>query len=217
MTDSTLDPNEVLLAATWRLDEANALAIATTEDLATASDLFNEARGVRDAYERTRVAEKEPYLEGGRQVDARWKPILSTLDAAADAIAKKIGAFKREAERRAQEEQARLRAEQEKERLRLEKQAERAEAKGLPDTAGALIRAAETMQPAIVQSAMPNRVGGLSLAENWTFEIEDESKLPREYMMPDVTAIRRTVKALKGKAAIPGVRAYKEDSIRRGR
>lgn len=205
------------MAATMRLQEANALVIATTEDLDTASELFNATKNARDAHERTRVTEKEPYLEGGRQVDARWKPILTTFDSAADAIANKIRSFKRAAEQRAQEEQRRLREQQERERQKLAKQAERAEAKGLTDTADALIREAETMQPAIVQSAMPNRVSGLGLAENWTFVIEDETKLPREYLIPDQQAIRRTVKAMKGRTNIPGVRAYNEDSIRRGR
>lgn len=216
MTTPTFqDTNHLQMAANARLKEAEALSILSAEDLDAASGMFNATKGDRDGYERERVAEKEPHLEAGRQVDAKWKPILTTLDSAASIVASKIRTFRAEAQLRAEEEQRRLRAEQEKERLRLAKQAEKAEARGLPETADALIREAETMQPAIVQSAMPKRVEGLGFAENWTFEIEDESKLPREYLVPDRVAIGKTVKALKGRTAIAGVRAFNQDSIRR--
>lgn len=217
MTSPTLDTNEILVFATTRLNEANRLVILTPEDLDAASDLFNAAKDERDAHERSRVAEKEPHLEAGRQVDAKWKPILATLDSAASIITGKIRAFRAEMERRAAEEQKRLREEQEKERLRLAKQAEKAEARGLHQTADALIREAETIQPAIVAPSVPRHVPGLQTAERWDFVIEDEAKLPRNYLVPDMQAIRKTVQAMKGRAEIPGVRVFRDDQIRRGR
>jgi len=211
------DTNELLALATTRLKEATSLTIETAEDLDIASELFNATKNARDAHERARVAEKEPHLQAGREVDARWKPILTTFDSAADAIANKIRTFKRAAEQRAQEEQRRLREQQEKERQRLARAAEKAEAKGLPETADALIREAETMQPAIVQSAMPSRVAGIQTVEQWGFEVEDAAKLPRNYLLPDQQAIRRTVQALKGRTEIPGVRVFRTDQIKRSR
>lgn len=205
------------MAAGIRLQEANALTVETAEDLEAASELFNTVKNERDAHERSRVTEKEPHLEAGRQVDARWKPILTTLDSAAAAITSKINVFKREAQRRAEEEQRRLREQQEKERQRLARQAEKAEARGLHDTADALIREAETMQPAIVAPAVPRHVPGLQSVESWDFVVEDPEKLPRNYLVPDMQAIRRTVKAMKGRTEISGVRVFREDQIRRGR
>lgn len=209
--------SDLLISTLARLQEANALRISTTEDLEAAAELFSDLKRERDDHERARVAEKEPHLEAGRAVDARWKPVLTTLDSAAAAIASKIKAFKAEMDRKAEEEQRRLRAQQERERARLAKQAEKAEARGLTETADALIREAETMQPAIVTSAMPPRTAGLQLADNWTFVVEDEGLLPREYLVPDLVAIRRTVKALKGRTAIPGVRVFNEATVKRGR
>lgn len=217
MTSPAVDTNEALLGATVRLREATELLITTAEDLDTASSLFNDTKRERDAHERARVAEKEPHLQAGRDVDARWKPVLTTLDSAADAIVGKIRRFRDEANRRAAEEQRRLREQQEKERLRLARQAEKAEARGLPETADALIREAETMQPAIVPSAAPARVAGIQTVEQWDFEIEDAAKLPRNYLVPDQQAIRRTVQAMKGRAEIPGVRVFRNDQIKRGR
>lgn len=213
----TRDTNEVLMLAGRRLKEATELDIQTAEDLPTASQLFNEIRNERDRYERERKDEKEPHLAAGRAVDERWKPILDTHDTASSIVNSKISIFRRQAEKRAAEEQARLRAQQEKERMRLAKQAERAEAKGLTETADALIHEAETMQPAIVAPSVPRHVPGLVEADNWTFEIVNAALIPREYLMLDMVAIRKTVKALKDRTAIPGIRAYNEPTNRRGR
>ena len=217
MTPITTDTNEPLLLALQRLQEANALTIQSAEDMEVASELFNAAKAERDEYERSRVGEKEPHLEAGRQVDAKWKPILTTLDSATAAISAKIGTFRREAQRRAEEEQRRLREQQEKERQRLEKQAARAEAKGLTDTADALIREAETMQPAIVQPALPKHVPGIQTVERWDFVVERPDDVPRELCKPDEQAIRKVVQAMKGRASIAGVRVFRDDQIRRGR
>lgn len=217
LTPTDIDTNELLVEATMRLQRATALTVSTAEDLDAASELFNELKSTRDSHERARVLEKEPHLEAGRQVDARWKPILTTLDSAAATITAKINTFKREAQRRADEEQRRLREQQERERQRLAKQAEKAEAKGLTHTADALMREAETIQPAIVAPAVPRHIPGIQQVEKWDFVIEDPGQLPRQYLIPDQTAIRRTVQALKGRTEIPGVRVYRDDQIRRGR
>jgi len=46
------------------------------------------------------------------------------------------------------------------------------------------------------------------------FEIVDETKIPREYLMPDEQKIRRIVNAAHGKIEIPGVRIWVEKQSR---
>jgi hypothetical protein len=212
----TRDTNEVLMLAGRRLKEATELDIQTAEDLPTASQLFNEIRNERDRYERTRKDEKEPHLAAGRAVDERWKPILDTHDTASSIVNSKISIFRRHAEQRAAEEQRRLREQQERERQRLAKAAAKAEARGLPDTADALIREAETMQPAIVTPAVPRRIPGLVQADNWQFEV-DAAKLPLAFMKPDLVEIGKIVRAMKDRTNIPGVRVWNEPINKRGR
>jgi hypothetical protein len=212
----TRDTNEVLMLAGRRLKEATELDIQTAEDLPTASQLFNEIRNERDRYERERKDEKEPHLAAGRAVDERWKPILDTHDTASSIVNSKISIFRRHAEQRAAEEQRRLREQQERERQRLAKAAAKAEARGLPDTADALIREAETMQPAIVTPAVPRRIPGLVQADNWQFEV-DAAKLPLAFMKPDLVEIGKIVRAMKDRTNIPGVRVWNEPINKRGR
>jgi hypothetical protein len=49
-------------------------------------ELLGQVREARRDAEVKRVAEKEPHLEAGRQVDAAWKPVTSRCDAAAEFI-----------------------------------------------------------------------------------------------------------------------------------
>lgn len=66
--------------------------------------------------------------------------------------------------------------------------------------------------PIVLQKDVP-KVVGVSSRKNWTFRITDESLLPREYLMPNESAIRQVVKALKDKTNIAGVEVYADDSV----
>lgn len=50
--------------------------------------------------------------------------------------------------------------------------------------------------------------GAAHIQKVWTFEIEDEAQVPREYLMVNEKAIREAVKA--GVREIPGVKVYQE-------
>lgn len=57
------------------------------------------------------------------------------------------------------------------------------------------------------------KTDGLTLRENWTFEIVDASQIPREYLVPDLVKIRKVVMALKEKTNIPGVRVFNQPIV----
>lgn len=54
---------------------------------------------------------------------------------------------------------------------------------------------------------------GLTLRENWTFEIVDESQIPREYLIPDPVKIRKVVQVMKEKTNIPGIRVFNQPIV----
>ena len=58
---------------------------------------------------------------------------------------------------------------------------------------------------------------GLTLRENWTFEITDESLIPREYLCPDSVKIRKVVQVMKGKTNIPGIRVFNNPIVMKTR
>lgn len=56
-------------------------------------------------------------------------------------------------------------------------------------------------------------VKGITVSDDWAFEIEDASKIPQEYLVPDLKKIGKVVKALGDMANIPGVVVRKTAKI----
>jgi len=121
-------------------------------------------------------------------------------------------------EKRREAERVRLAAEDEARRL-AEKavgKAEKLEAGGNGGKAAKVIDEAHDKVEAILAAApeIPDEAdtAGLVIREDWKFSIIDAALIPREYLIPDEKKIGRIVRALKGDANIPGVRAYSEKS-----
>jgi len=91
---------------------------------------------------------------------------------------------------------------------KLENKAEATESKAQEKVATV---AAQIVAP-IAQRSAP-AVSGLSKRKGWGFEIQDESKIPREYLSVDETKIRRVVNALGPQANIPGVRVFPDTTF----
>lgn len=107
-------------------------------------------------------------------------------------------------------EQRRLEAEAERQRNEAEEYvrlAADAESNGDSDTASAAVFEAVMAKAEV--TAMP-KVAGTSMRETWEAVVFDESKVPREYLMVNLSALNAVAKATKGKAAIPGVKFEKK-------
>lgn len=77
----------------------------------------------------------------------------------------------------------------------------------------ALQMAAATMPLAPVVDLPRAEASGTSLREVWKFSVIDPALVPREYLIVDEKAIGAVVRALKGRASIPGVRVYSEKTM----
>jgi hypothetical protein len=117
-------------------------------------------------------------------------------------------------EKRREAERARLAAEDEARRL-AEKTVEKVrdlEANGEEGKAARMVERVHDQVNKIIEAApeIPDEAAtaGLVIREDWKFSIVDASLIPREYLVPDEKKIGRIVRALKGDANIPGVRAY---------
>jgi hypothetical protein len=67
--------------------------------------------------------------------------------------------------------------------------------------------------PFIPESPEKLKVSGVMNRTNWKFEIQDASRIPREFMKPDEVKIGQHVRKEKNKAYIPGVRVFPEKSF----
>lgn len=109
------DPVEAALAELQGEEElAKELLAKPIEDQAAADKAGTWARRIGDIgskAEKSRVAEKEPHLEAGRAVDAKWKPVVEGSKALAAKLKAHITPFL-QAQKRAEEERARKAAEE---------------------------------------------------------------------------------------------------------
>ena len=67
--------------------------------------------------------------------------------------------------------------------------------------------------PVSYASTVP-KVKGVSHVPNWTFEITDETKIPRKYLLVNEAALRSEAKTLQGLASVEGVRFYDAGMVR---
>lgn len=72
------------------------------------------------------------------------------------------------------------------------------------------------LEPSAIPSVDTRKVSGAiaSATKVWKFEIENPTKVPREFCTPDVIKIREYVRANKAAAAIPGVRTWEELEVK---
>lgn len=113
-----------------------------------------------------------------------------------------------EATKKANDEAAMKHIEEMRERLRLQAEENRRIAE--EETTLAIEEAAKAesaMAPAPVVPEAP-KTQGLSMRDNWCFEVVDPAAVPRQYMMPDEIKIGKVVRALKGQIDILGVRIF---------
>lgn len=166
------------------------------------------------------------------QAEAACKKMMIAYQDEQDRIRKEAERQAAEAARKERErlerEAAKLEEKARQERAKAEAKAAELEAAGNAERAEAMRRAAEEKEQArqedaaALQSAAASmplapvveipraEAAGTSTREVWRFAIENAALLPREYLVADEQAIGAVVRALKGRASIPGVRVYSD-------
>ena len=198
-------------------DHARTLKIITALDYERAGEFLLTVKDLRKEIQQTfdpivakiweshkaAVAERKRHEEPLIQAEGIVKPLMRQWDNEQERIRK-------ERERLLQEE-ARKREE-----TRILAEAMFAEAAGNKEEAQAIIEEEVYIPPVILPRATP-KVVGISTKVNWKFRITDVSKIPREYMIPDLTGIGMIVRGLKENFNVPGIEAYPETGIAAGR
>lgn len=222
------------------LAQARQYTIINTEGLEEASAERARIKQRYNEIEELRKTLKAPILAAAKNVDDQFRGPLAELTTAIQEIDGAIKKYSAEQERIRREEEARLREEARKEQERLAAEARLAEARAEQlrlaaeekRREGELAEAARMESRAEAQEAKADtaeaqarmvptpyvppantKVAGVTTRENWSFRITDASKLPREYLVPNETAIRNVVRGLKGSTNIPGVEVFRDDIV----
>ena len=162
------------------IDVIDGFQIENAEHAELAKEVLSELKEKLDLVEETRTGITKPLLEAKRKVDALFKPVTTSLKSSLDTMRGRLGKYT---------------AQQREEAQRLLAQASQSE----PEEAAALVAASNR-----AKAEAP------SVREVWRFEIEDVSKLPSQFLIPDEKAIGAVVRSQKGNAKIPGVKVFVE-------
>jgi len=197
------DANEAVIAL---YQEAIALevravkiVIATDEDVKSVTNDLSVIAGLKKAIEEKRKEYTQPINDHLKAVNEAFKNFTEPLNVADKSIRYKVLEYRHEQER--------IRQEQERiNQLRIE--AARAEM----ELKGELTESVELVEE---RPEQPQHywaeAGELGTVTIWKFEVIDFSLLPDQYKLPDMVKIRKVITA---GATIPGVKAWKEETLR---
>ena len=188
---------EHLAQAQTVTDESIALAaqceqvvIQNEAQYTEAADILMEIKTRAKAVEVTRTNITKPLLAAKREIDKLFKAPAQHFKKAETGIKMGMLTYKREMEEKAR---------------RLEE-----EARALAQKENATVtEVREALIQATTETEAP-KVSGIVTRKVMRFQIEDESKLPREFLKPDEAKIKAAVKA---GIAVSGVHVWQEEEI----
>lgn len=178
--------------ATKALNAATELTIASQEDMVKATDLLSKIKTVGKMIKERKEQITKPLNEALSSARDLFRPIEDDTSSAEKVIKTKMLTWQNAEEARARKEEERIAA-------RVEKGTMRA------DTA------AEKMQNIVAApTAVQGKVGAVKTMTIKKYRVTDETKLPREFLMPNMPAI---TEALKAGTVVPGAEMYEEKVI----
>jgi len=183
--------------------QATAITISTTAQMEDASTFLTDVAAARKAIETRRQEWVKPLNDSVREINARFKHMLDPLDQAVSIVKDKMLAYQREAQRQAQEEQERLQCEADAARTKL--------LEAMPE--GQVLPGPWEVPTVIPIAPRKTRVdqGTVYTVQEWTYEVVNESEVPKEYWMLDRVKLARVVRA--GIRNILGIRVFQRESI----
>jgi hypothetical protein len=173
--------------------KANELVISSPEDMVVASDLLNDLKKVETAIVERKTAITRPLMTALASARDLFKPLETGYASAKTTIKSKMLSY-------AEAEEARIT----KEAARVEKRV--AGGTMRPDTAMRKIEEAGE-----VKKTFDGTSSKTSIRIVTKVRIVDESQIPREYLVPDMTKITNAI--LRDKQVISGIETYAEKSI----
>lgn len=208
-----------LVAGSRRMPES----VEDDETAGKVGDFIKQVNAARKSLEDARKADKQPYLDGGKAVDALFKPHVEGLDGVKAQAQQLLTAYQRrvaEAERQRREEEAR-RAREEAERKAAEAQTaaddEAARRAAEEARAQADQTAQEAASPAPAPSAKSAHGTSVSTRKIWTFGDLDPAQIDLEALRPYLppAAIEQALRAFikDGGREIAGARIFQDERV----
>jgi hypothetical protein len=216
--EETKEIQEVNTLALSVPDQAKAItAIINNDDYVKASNVLLIIKDIRKKIENTFKPIKQKMDAAKKEVLDQEKAADKPLIEAETWIKPLISGYLIEQEKIRKAEELRLQkiADDEAKERQLAAAVE-AEQSGNIEESDAIINKPAYVPPVVVPKAVP-KVEGISMRENWKFNIIDEKLIPREFLKIDEVKIGGYVRSMKSAGNIPGIKIYNESTIGAGR
>lgn len=215
MATALISPAEVEKFVPQIVSQAQQLIVTSAEEYEYACTFLQFVAGRKKQVEEVFDPIVTKAYAAHKEAVAQKKKFMDPLVAAESAVKGKVSMFRMEQERIRRAEEQRLADEAKKEADdRALAEAAELEANGEKELADMVLQnAAEAPAPVVVLESPVPRQEGIAKRKNWRYEVIDESKVPREYMIPSDVKIGAVVRSQKGLTKIPGVRVWSEDTV----
>ncbi len=191
-----VDPDKELSVvrgqATKALAAAQEITINTDADMEAAADVLSRIKKVGKLIKERKEQITRPLMESLNSARDLFKPLEQNHEDAERVIKNKMLAYQREVA--------------EKNRIEQEKLAARVE-KGTMKQETAIAKVENQQE---VKKQAEGKVGKVTTRKVTKYRVVDESKLPREFLMPNMAKINE---ALKAGQEVSGAESYQEDVI----
>ena len=194
-TTQTIETKEVALIRRevgGLVDTARELVIIDEEGAENANELLVFVANAKKKLEEQRVFLTKPLNDHVKDINAKFKEWVEPLDTANTLVRRNMLGFQK------MQEALRIEARRLEEERRKEMEPE--EVEELPD-----------LPFEMKVRSVKGDSGSTSVRKTWTFEITDDTLVPREYLIVDEGVISLAVR--KGVRDIPGVRIFQQESL----
>ncbi len=168
----------------------------------------------------------KPIMDHVKSINNYFSEPLENLKRSECLIKEALVIYANQEEEKRKKEEQRLREEAAREQKKLREEAEKAEREAAKlkgkaakeerekkiEEAQDLKAEAEAMPLPVVEKRV-EKVKGITYKEIWKYAVEDEKKIPRQYLLVDHKTLGSLARSAKGKVKVPGVKFYSEKSV----
>jgi len=176
---------------------AQALLVQSDEDVIKATELLSKVKDRANRLEKARTFLVKPLNDHIKTINASFKALSEPLAKIEAYVKQQVVKYRQVVEAKRVEEEKKLQEKFEKKQEKLKEQGK------------------ETFDLKPTIEATPIKIasksGAITAKKVWQFEIIDETKIPREYLIVDERKIREAIR--NGVREINGVRIYETESI----
>lgn len=200
-------------------NKCNNIIVNSKNSLETAKDIAKEGQKIKKMIETKRKEVTAPLLTRKKEIDDYAKKLTRDLDNGVKSLREQILKFELELERQRQEQLRQLELEKKKleEEKRIKEEAERKLSEQNFDNASIVDQPSLESEPVVSELEISFKEKELksdkstNIRQTWTYEIIDDTQIPRDYLLPDDKKIKAAI-AL-GKRDIPGIKIYQESHL----